>query len=151
MKLPRPRFRRIRKLCRWLDKQTRVRPFMCALIVLSLVVVPGYFRLENAVKSANDSTRAVAQLVIRENARDSAAALANCQTRNTANKNGRNRFDVLFSALEVIFTNGDQSPERQKRVKDFVNSLRAHVPLDAAAEDVDCNKNGFLDPIDYSV
>jgi hypothetical protein len=146
----RPRFRRVRRFGRWVDKQTRVRPFLCALVVLGLLVVPGYFRLENAVNNSNETSHAVALLVVREKVRDEAASLANCQTRNTANKNGRNRFDVLFNAIEIVFSSGTQTPEQKKRVTDFVQSLRAHVPLDASAEDVDCNHNGFLDPIDYS-
>lgn len=139
----------LRRAGRWFQRQPRKRPFGSVLVILLVIVVPGYFRLENAVDSANKSSAQVKAVVQRERTRDEASILANCQTRNTANKNGRNRFDVLFNSLEVIFSNGQTDPERQKRVKEFVDSLRAHVPLDAAAEDVDCNHNGFLEPQDY--
>lgn len=141
--------KRLRRVGRWFQRQPRVRPFISVLFMLMLVVVPGYFRLENAVHKANESAHQVKILVQRENARDRSLAISNCQTRNTASKNGRDRFDTFFTGIEVVFSASVQTPERQQQVKAFVQSLRSHVPLDAKAEDVDCNRNGMLDPNDY--
>lgn len=40
------------KAFRWLDNITKKQPFLCALLVLLIVIVPGYFLLENAQHQA---------------------------------------------------------------------------------------------------
>lgn len=154
----------MRRLGRWFNYQTKERPFFSALVVLLIVIVPGYARLESAVSTANDAAESaneaaisasatatqLSNLIAREQARDAATQLANCQTRNQASKNGRDRFDVFFTAIETIFTSSPDATQEQKdRTKQFIDSLRAAVPLDPTKEDVDCNADGTLTPADY--
>lgn len=134
----------------WLQRQTKHRPFLCALVILMIIIIPGYFRLENAVNTANDATKRVAVITKAQAEQTKAIATASCQTRNTAQKNGRQRFDQLFNAIEVIFTSSPTStPEQQQAAHAFVDSLRKAVPLDPAVEDVDCNGDGQLNISDY--
>lgn len=134
----------------WLKYQTQKRPFLSALIVILMVVVPGYLRLENAVNTANDTAKQVAAVTKAQVDQTKLTAIANCQTRNTAQKNGRSRFDQLFNAIEVIFTSNPAStPEQQQAAHSFVDSLRKAVPLDPSVEDVDCNQDGQLSLPDY--
>lgn len=154
----------MKKLGRWLDRQTKERPFFSALIVLLIVIVPGYARLEGAVNTANhaansanaaalsaaDTAKQLSALVEQEAAQTKATALVNCQTRNTASKNGRDRFGKFFDALEAIFlASPDQTPEQRAQAQQFIENLRAGVPLDPEAEDVDCNGDGVLSERDY--
>lgn len=148
----------------WLNRQTKDRPFFSALVVLIIVIVPGYWRLENTLNTANHAAQSAsaaatsasetaAQLKIiteNEQSRNKAISLSNCQTRNTASKNGRDRFDTFFTAIEVIFSSvPNQTPEQQQGAKDFVAKLRTAVPLDPKLEDVDCNGDSVLGPEDY--
>lgn len=142
----------------WLREQTKVRPFFSALIVLLLVVVPGYFRLETAVDTANDAAKSaeetsneLAAATDAQQKENEAVLMEACQIRNTASANTRARFDALFDGLEaVLLSFPDQTPERAARAKAFVDTLRSSVSLDPALEDVDCNQDGKLDKSDYA-
>lgn len=154
----------MRRFLHWFDYQTKQRPFFSALIVLILVVVPGYARLETAVNKANSAAESsniaaessartakdLSKFVKEQQIRDAASVLANCQTRNTATKNGRDRFDTFFTAIDTIFTSyPNQTEEQKQRAHQFVATLRNAVPLDPTTEDVDCNDDGKLGPEDY--
>jgi hypothetical protein len=143
----------------WVNKQVKERPFFSALIVLLIVMVPGYWRLEMAVDTANDAAEQAEQ-----NSEDLAAAISaqaeenkslaieTCKTRNTASQNSRARFEQLFSGLEAIFiASPNQTDERKIRAQAFLASLRNSVPLDAESEDVDCDGDGKLTESDYSL
>lgn len=135
---------------KWVQKQTKVRPFLSALVIIIIIVAPGFAQLESAVTKANDTAHEVE--TISQNQRDQAKAttLGNCQTRNNAQKNGRERFNQLFNAIDVILTsNPNTTPEQQQATHAFVESLRRAVPLDAGVEDVDCNADGSLTIADY--
>jgi len=149
----------------WIDRQIHERPFFSALIVLIMVIVPRYARLESAVNTANeaaesasaaadsaaDTAKELVRLASIQNASEKATQLANCQTRNGATKNNRDRFDTFFTALETLFTsNPNQTPEQRAQATKFVEDLRAGVPLDPKSEDVDCNGDGQLDKQDYA-
>lgn len=141
----------MKKIGQWFKKTTKDRPFLSALIIILIVVVPGYFRLENAVDTANDTASKFVIITDAEQAQQKANAFENCLTRNTATSRGRDRFAIFFSALETIFTsNPQQTPEQRERVAQFIKDLRHAVPLDPELEDVDCNQNGRLDPDDYA-
>jgi hypothetical protein len=122
-----------------------------------LVVIPGYVRQEAALDkaneaavSANDTAADLAKANKEELERRSIVTLENCQTRNIASKNGRDRFDAFFDGLEIIFTtNPEQSPEEQERNREFINNLRTAVTLEPSTEDVDCSGDGKLGPEDY--
>lgn len=134
----------------WVKKQTKIRPFLSALVVLMIIVVPGYLRLENAVNTANDTAKRIVVVTKAQTDQAKQTTLFNCQTRNTAQKNGRERFEQLFNAIDVIFTsNPTSSAEQQQAAHAFVESLRKAVPLDASVEDVDCNVDGQLSLADY--
>lgn len=140
----------MKRFFRQLQQQTRKRPFFSALVIIMIMVVPGYLRLENAVNTANDTTKQVAVVTASQAEQVKQTSLVNCQTRNTAQKNGRDRFSQLFNAIEVIFTsNPATTPEQQQAAHAFVESLRKAVPLDPSVEDVDCNKDGQLSLSDY--
>lgn len=142
----------MKSFVRWLNLQTKIRPFFSALVLLLLVVIPGYARVENATDKANKSANQVKTIFENERQQGLAGVFANCQTRNTATKHDRARFEAFFTGIETIFTNTpNQTEEQQVKVKEFVNNLRNAVPLDARAEDVDCNKDGFLDDKDYGL
>jgi Na+-transporting methylmalonyl-CoA/oxaloacetate decarboxylase gamma subunit len=135
---------------RWVEYQTKNRPFLSALVVLMIVIVPGFVRLENASNKTNQTAAQVEVVSQAQVAQVKAISLANCQTRNTAQKNGRQRFDQLFNAIEVILTSSPTAtPEQQQAAHSFVESLRKAVPLDATVEDVDCNGDGQLTIADY--
>jgi len=142
----------------WLREQTQTRPFTSALVVLLLVFVPGYLRLEVAIDTANDAADSAEQTsedlavaIETQQKENEAILLEACQIRNTASAKTRARFDALFDGLEaVLLSLPDQTPERAGRAKAFVDTLRASVSLDPALEDVDCNQDKQLTKHDYA-
>ena len=143
---------------RWLDRQTKERPFLSALVALLLVGVPGYFRLETSVDTSNKAAEAAnktAQDLIKfiedEQLKLEEQNLFICQTRNTASKNGRDRFEAFILFLEVSFVGDPEQTEAEKeRAQKFIDRLRESIPLDPALEDIDCNGDGELGPGDYA-
>lgn len=147
----------MKKFGRWIKFNIRSRPFFSAMVLLIIVVTPGFVMLQNAVDKSDKAAHEaqvvatnLAAVLEREDQQQELALFTNCQIRNTATKNGRDRFDTFFTAIEIIFTNDpEQTPEENQQAVDFVDNLREAVPLDPLLEDVDCNLNGVLDPEDY--
>lgn len=143
--------KRIKRFKRWLGRTIQNRPFFSVLVVLLIVITPGYLRLEKAVDTANKTADKVAVVSAAEERQNEANLLDNCQTRNTAASRSRNRFTLFFSAIEAVFTSApEQTPEQRQRAVEFVARLRVAVPLDPSIEDVDCDGNGVLGPEDYA-
>lgn len=147
----------MKDIANWINLQIKNRPFFSALVILILVIVPGYARVESistkasdAAVSSADTSKQLADVVAAQTEQNKATALANCQTRNTASKNGRARFDQLFNGIEAIFTSTPGQTDQQKQqAMDFVEKLRTQVPLDPSKEDVDCNGDKVLGSQDY--
>jgi hypothetical protein len=143
----------------WVNKQVKERPFFSALVVLLIVMVPGYWRLENAVDTANDAAESAEQTAedletatLAQQKENEEIVLDACLTRNTASQNGRDRFTQLFNGIEaILLAQPDQTEAEKERIEKFVDSLRNTVPLDPTTEDVDCNADGKLDQADYAV
>jgi hypothetical protein len=143
--------RTMKRIGRWFDCQITERPFFSALIVLVVVMVPGYARLESTAKSASSAAVTSAQTAQELVKTTKAQQQTNCQTRNSAQKNGRDRFSSFFKGIEVVLVNTPgASEERKQQTREFVSKLRNAVPLDASLEDVDCNNDGALTSEDYA-
>lgn len=135
---------------KWIQKQTKLRPFLSALVVLLLIIVPGYFRIENAVSHTNTNTQQLGDVTRAQTQQVKQTSLINCQTRNTAQRNSRDRFNQLFNAIDVILTSSPSaSPQQQQATHAFVDQLRKAIPLDPTVEDIDCNGDGQLTIADY--
>lgn len=134
----------------WLEKQIKLRPFLCALIVILIVITPGYFRIEQTLNQTRDTSAQLLLVTKQQAEQTKSISITNCHTRNTAQKNSRNRFAELFDALDVLLTSSPaQTPEQQQAAHSFIDSLRKAVPLDPSVEDVDCNSDGQLTSADY--
>lgn len=141
-----------RRISRWVDRQTKERPFFSALFVLLIVIVPGYSRLESSVNTAERAANSAAATAEQLAGLTKSTQKANCQTRNTAQARGRERFDKFFTGIELVFTSTPgQSEERKQATREFIARLRSAVPLDPSIEDVDCDSNGKLDSEDYAL
>lgn len=128
-------FRRIRK---WSSD----RPFTTAVIVFLLIITPGFVRIEQVTGTANDTANRVSANELEEN-------LLSCQTRNTFQKNTREKFDAFINAIEVAFVSQADSPQRADAIRLFTDQLRESVSTDPKEEDRDCNGDGKLDTVDY--
>jgi hypothetical protein len=141
----------MKKAWRWVKCQPTDRPFMSVLVILLIVMVPGYARLEATVNQSNENADNFETVVKTEAQRLQEQNIINCQIRNTANANTRTRFNALFGAIEVAFIGNPNTTEQEKQqAKKFVDDLRAAVPLDPTTEDVDCNDDNILTNQDYS-
>lgn len=110
----------------WLREQARRRPFMLALVVLALVVVPGAVRVEMLARQA----QATADQVV-------VAQLQTCRELNTARSLSRAALHALVDAVDP----GTPNPT--------IERLRAAIPS-AAQQDQDCDGDGSLDDGDYA-
>lgn len=126
------------KLARANRRQRWIIIGMAVLFVISIVL--SVISIVNMVSLRGNAEADAERAVI--------TALENCQTRNAANVNGRARDAAFLNAFEATLdklVTGDSGHE-------FVTNLMAPLRAKAAVpsdEDVDCNKNGKLDPGDY--
>lgn len=146
-------FKRIRL---WLDEQIDDRPFVTALIVLILVVTPGFIRVEQNANTANEAAdvaqataESFAAAAAKEDLKQQDEIIQSCQTRNTFQRNTRDKFDRFLNTLELLLSTSASDPERAKRVGDFIQQLRESVETTPEDEDRDCNNNGEVGPSDY--
>lgn len=153
---PSKKLQRLRQFLRWLDHQMDTRPFFTAVVVMLLVVTPGFIRIEqnaNTAQSAADSAHATALSVAAAEARDDARAKAevieSCQTRNTFQQNTRDKFDRYNNAIETLLLANVTDPERIARTQAFVEQLRLSVQTAPEDEDADCNGDGEFSEADY--
>jgi hypothetical protein len=130
------------KFKRWLEKQPRDRPFLSVLFVMLLIVVPGYFRVESAVDEANRTADQLADKIETDR-------ILSCQTRNTFQRNSRNKFTKYNDAIELAIIRDPSDPERVAAAKVFMENLRAAVETTAEQEDLDCNGDEVFDAADY--
>lgn len=138
------------KPLKWVVEQCKLRPFLSALIVLLIVITPGYFRIEQAIKRDSDTASQLVVVTKQQTDQAKATTQINCHTRNTAQKNSRDRFSELFNALDVLLTTSPtQTLQQQQVAHAFIDGLRKAVPLDPTVEDVDCNGDGQLTNADY--
>lgn len=127
---------------RWVERQIKEKPFFSVLIVILIIVVPGYFRIENAADEAKETAHALAVATEEDK-------LETCQTRNTFQKNTREKFTKYNNTIELALTQDPSDPERVARTKVFMDSLRSAVETTPQDEDQDCNEDGYFDELDY--
>lgn len=147
---------RLKRIGRWLRRQTRDRPFATALVVMIIIVSPGFLRLENIADTANEaaaSAKILATERAEELAREAEAlkeeTLIGCQTRNTFQQNVRVKFGRFIDAIELAFVASARDPEQAGRTRDFINQLRDAVETRPEGEDRDCNDDSKFDDADY--
>lgn len=144
------------KFLRWLDNQMDNRPFVTAVIVMILVVTPGFMRIQQI---ADDSKDAATQAKVtadafqarekRDTEKQIEENIASCQTRNTFQRNTRNKFDRFNDAIELAITSGVTDPARLENINRFMTQLRDSVETTPEEEDRDCNGDEVFDEIDY--
>jgi hypothetical protein len=146
----------LKRMGRWIRRQTKDRPFATALVVMLLVVSPGFLRLENIAHTANEAA-ASAKILATERAQESEReaealkeeTLVGCQTRNTFQQNVRVKFGRFIDAIELAFVSSARDPEQASRTREFINQLRDAVETRPDGEDRDCNDDSKYDEADY--
>lgn len=139
----------MRKLFRTLRREATNRPFTSAVVVILIIVTPGFIRLENIIDEAHETSRQVSVSEARELAEELDEDLLSCQTRNTFQKNTREKFDAFINAVEVAFVSQSDTPQRADAIRLFTSQLRDSVHSDPEVEDRDCNEDGKFDTVDY--
>ncbi len=102
-----------------------------------LQVVDG--RLDRATEN-NAHNAMVAKQLAQEVATN---VVSNCKQRNTAQRNGRDRFVRFFQNLDGVLSSVEQG-------RRFTEALAEGIVLDPKQEDQDCNNDGVLNENDYS-
>lgn len=148
--------KRIKRIGRWIRRQTKNRPFVTALIVMLLVVTPGFLRLENIANTANQAAASAKTLATdrAEQAEKDAIALEEesligCQTRNTFQQSVRTKFARFIDAIELAFVASANDPVQASKTREFINKLRDSVESHPEGEDRDCNNDSKFDDADY--
>jgi hypothetical protein len=146
----------LKRIGRWIRRQTKNRPFATALVVMIIVVSPGFLRLENIADTANEaasSAKTLATERVEEAKRDAEKlkeeTLIGCQTRNTFQQNVRVKFARFIDAIELAFVSSARDPEQAGRTRAFINQLRDAVETRPEGEDRDCNDDSKIDDADY--
>lgn len=99
---------------------------------------------ENASDTANDLEQ-----VIEDEIEDRAKQeLANCRIRNTAIKNGRDRFIKFNNNLSALFQGGNVRDPAA--AEEFRKKMFEGINFEPQAEDLDCNNDGELNEDDYA-
>lgn len=132
----------MRKFFRKISEWSHDRPFTTAVIVFLVIVTPGFVRIEQVTNKTNSTAARVSTNEVEEN-------LLSCQTRNTFQKNTREKFKSFIDAVEVAFVSQADSPQRAEAIRLFTDQLRASVSTDPKVEDRDCNEDGKFDTVDY--
>lgn len=118
-----------------------------AYVGLGLAGAAGLWYVQDTADEAHDTATKFKAAEAREEIEETQEDLENCQTRNTAVNNGRERFAQFSRNITVLFGQGSLTPEEQKQVQTI---LFKDINLDPAVEDIDCNKDGELTPQDYA-
>lgn len=146
----------MRKFVNKLRRESVRRPFTSAVIVVLVIVIPGFIRLEQITDAANSAAteaHAVAEQVARSEARELAEEdeedLLSCQTRNTFQKNTREKFYSFINAVEVAFVSQSDNPQRADAIRIFTRQLRDSISTSPEDEDRDCTDDGLFDDRDY--
>lgn len=125
------------------------RPFTSAVIVLLIIVTPGFVRLEQVTNKANDASNRVSLSEERALANEIEEDLTSCQTRNTFQKNTREKFAAFINVVEVAFVSQADNPQRADAIRLFTAQLRDSVYTAPEDEDRDCNGDEKFDDADY--
>lgn len=125
------------------------RPFTTAVIVILMIVIPGFVRIEQTADEAHETANELALTEARETAEEEGEALLSCQTRNTFQQNTRFKFNAFIDAVEVAFISQADTPQRADAIRVFTEQLRESVDTDPEQEDRDCNGDKVYDHMDY--
>lgn len=139
----------MRKLFRKARRWSETHPFTTAVIVVLVIVTPGFFRLEQITDRTDETARTVASSEERSVADEIEEDLLSCQTRNTFQKNTREKFNAFIDAVEVAFVSQAETPQRADAIRIFTGHLRDSVDTDPEDEDRDCNGDKKFDAVDY--
>lgn len=117
-----------------------------AYVVMGLAAAWGLNIVQNTAQEAHDTAEDFAAAEAREELEEAQESLENCQIRNTAVNNGRERFLKFRDNIAGLFGQSDD-PARAEMIQ---KALFAGINLDPAVEDIDCSKDGKLDSKDYA-
>lgn len=113
------------------------RPFLASLVVLLIVIVPGYWRLDVLTTENHETANDVKRLVRRIEAQAVIDERKQCQLRNSGQRSTRQTFTTLFDRIVEM----GSDPKA-------VDELREALPKPAKI-DVDCDEDGQIDNEDY--
>lgn len=120
-----------------------------AYVLMAMMFALGLWRVEDTADKAEVVAQNLAVAEERDDRLQAANELESCQTRNTFQRNTRNKFDRYNDAIELLLLQGQTDPDRIARTKVFVASLRASVETKPEDEDRDCNGDAEFDEADY--
>lgn len=116
----------------------RARPFLTALLVLALLVIPGFVRLEQVAGDAKDAAHDAERAVEVAESEAAARAVEACQSRRDTILVLRNLVEVAYAGgggLGPIFTTSpgfdDLSPDLRAYLAELERRLNTPPPTDA--------------------
>lgn len=118
-----------------------------AYLFMGVCVAIAVWRVETTADEAHDVAVDFRAAEEREDKEEAQERVQNCAVRNTAIRNGRERF-VQFSENVAGLVAQSDDPARSQRI---LTALFKDINLDANSEDLDCTGDGEITDADYSL